>query len=73
MLLRHGLAVPQACSIRMHDPKVLAWMHKPQLVQRDEKEIESYTLQACLLLWLSCLTVMFIVRHQHVNTKLAVE
>ena len=27
------------------DPKLMAWLHEPHLLQRDEKEIEGYTLQ----------------------------
>ena len=40
--------MPQASHIKLQDPKLLAWLHKPQLVQRDEKEIEGYTLQVTL-------------------------
>ncbi len=32
----------------MKDPKLMAWLHEPQLMQRDEKQIEGYTLQAQL-------------------------
>ena len=42
------VTVPQASHIKLQDPKLLAWLHKPQLVQRDEKEIEGYTLQVTL-------------------------
>lgn len=33
------------------DPRLLAWLHEPQLVQKDERELESYSLQVCSSLW----------------------
>lgn len=44
-MLKLGLDVPKAAQVGLQDPKLLAWLHKPQLVQRDGKEIEGYTLQ----------------------------
>ncbi len=48
-LLRHGCELPHASITSMQDPKLVAWLHEPQLMQRDEKEIEGYTLQATFL------------------------
>lgn len=47
-LMRHGCHLPDACQMSFKDPKLLAWLHEPQLMQRDEKEIEGYTLKAIL-------------------------
>lgn len=47
-LLKHGCQLPDASEIRLTDPRLLAWLHEPQLLQRDEKEIEGYTLQVHL-------------------------
>jgi len=48
-LLRLGCQLPEACQVSVKDPKLMAWLHEPQLMQRDEKQIEGYTLQATLL------------------------
>ena len=48
-LLRLGCQLPEACQVSVKDPKLMAWLHEPQLMQRDEKQIEGYTLQAQLL------------------------
>ena len=48
-LLRVGCQLPEAWQVSVKDPKLMAWLHEPQLMQRDEKQIEGYTLQAQLL------------------------
>ena len=48
-LLRLGFQLPEAWQVSVKDPKLMAWLHEPQLMQRDEKQIEGYTLQALLL------------------------
>lgn len=40
-----GWQPPPPRRLRLLDPVVLAWMEQPQLAQRDEKEIEAYTLE----------------------------
>lgn len=44
-LLKHGCKMPDPAEVNVTDPRLLAWLHEPQLLQRDEKEIEGYTLQ----------------------------
>lgn len=44
-LLKQGCKLPDPAERNVTDPKLLAWLHEPQLLQRDEKEIEGYTLQ----------------------------
>ncbi|KAA6418852.1 MAG: DNA polymerase I [Trebouxia sp. A1-2] len=41
-LSRLGCQLPEACQVRLKDPKLMAWLHEPQLMQRDEKQIEGY-------------------------------
>lgn len=48
-LLRLGCQLPEAWQVSVKDPKLMAWLHEPQLMQRDEKQIEGYSLQAQLL------------------------
>ena len=45
-----GCGVLDACQVNITDPKLMAWLHEPQLMQKDEKEIETYNLQVCLIL-----------------------
>jgi hypothetical protein len=33
------------------DPCLLAWLHEPQLLQRDEKELDAYALLPLLARW----------------------
>ena len=49
-LMGQGCGVLDACQVTINDPKLLAWLHEPQLMQKDEKEIETYSLQVCWLL-----------------------
>ncbi len=44
-LLQLGLAVPPPQRLSLIDPRLLAWLAEPQLVQRAEKELEDYGLQ----------------------------
>ena len=44
-LLKQGCKLPDPAEISVTDPKLLGWLHEPQLLQRDEREIEGYTLQ----------------------------
>ena len=44
-LLKQGCQLPDPAEMSVADPKLMAWLHEPQLLQRDEKEIEGYTLQ----------------------------
>ncbi|PNW81729.1 hypothetical protein CHLRE_06g257800v5 [Chlamydomonas reinhardtii] len=48
-LIREALALgwrpPPPWRLRLLDPVLLAWLEAPQLAQRDEKEIEAYTLE----------------------------
>ncbi|KAG2429354.1 hypothetical protein HXX76_011120 [Chlamydomonas incerta] len=48
-LIREALALgwrpPAPSALRLLDPVLLAWLEAPQLAQRDEKEIEGYTLE----------------------------
>lgn len=37
--------MPDPAEVNVTDPRLLAWLHEPQLLQRDEKEIEGYTLE----------------------------
>lgn len=37
--------LPPIAHLRAVDPRLLAWLHEPQLVQRDERELERYGLQ----------------------------
>ncbi|DBB18346.1 TPA: hypothetical protein ACH3X3_000002 [Trebouxia sp. C0006] len=43
-LLRLGCQLPEVWQVSMKDPKLMAWLHEPQLMQRDEKQIEGYGL-----------------------------
>ncbi|GAB4813275.1 hypothetical protein N2152v2_000321 [Parachlorella kessleri] len=43
-----GLAVPPPQRLSLIDPRLLAWLAEPQLVQRAEKELEDYGLQELL-------------------------
>lgn len=46
-MLGLGLALPSFEQSSLLDPLLLAWLYEPQLVQRDEKEVEAYSL-TCL-------------------------
>lgn len=50
-LLKHGCKMPDPAEVNVTDPRLLACLHEPQLLQRDEKEIEGYTLEVTPLLW----------------------
>ncbi|KAL0046010.1 hypothetical protein WJX82_011272 [Trebouxia sp. C0006] len=57
-LLRLGCQLPEVWQVSMKDPKLMAWLHEPQLMQRDEKQIEGYTLQVLSARWSSASAVL---------------
>lgn len=45
-LERLGCTAPPPHRLSLIDPRLLAWLLEPQLVQKAEKELEEYGLQA---------------------------
>jgi hypothetical protein len=50
-LHRWGVPLPRSRQLALVDPCLLAWLHEPQLLQRDEKELGSYSLVPLLARW----------------------
>ena len=67
-LLRLGCQLPEVWQVSMKDPKLMAWLHEPQLMQRDEKQIEGYTLQAQLLTTPNALPYTVPNNHSHYSS-----
>ena len=44
--MHQGCCALDPCHVTLLDPKLLAWLHEPQLIHQDDKGIDAYTLQA---------------------------